>query len=216
MMEITDRRINKYIDEHSSQPIEILNKIERETYLKSIFPRMISGKTQARFLAMISKMIKPAYILEIGTFTGYSAICLSEGLKKGGQLHTIEINEELREMNDENFKAAGLSEVITTHFGNALDIIPKLGIRFDIVFIDADKINYGKYYELALGVLKTNGFILADNVLWSGKVIASAATKIDKDAQAVINFNEQVQNDPRVENVLVPLRDGMTLIQKIC
>jgi caffeoyl-CoA O-methyltransferase len=216
MMEITDRRINKYIDEHSSQPIEILNKIERETYLKSIFPRMISGKTQGRFLAMISKMIKPAYILEIGTFTGYSAICLSEGLKKGGQLHTIEINEELREMNDENFKAAGLSEVITTHFGNALDIIPKLGIRFDIVFIDADKINYGKYYELALGVLKTNGFILADNVLWSGKVIASAATKIDKDAQAVINFNEQVQNDPRVENVLVPLRDGMTLIQKIC
>jgi caffeoyl-CoA O-methyltransferase len=216
MMEITDRRINKYIDEHSSQPIEILNKIERETYLKSIFPRMISGKTQARFLAMISKMIKPAYILEIGTFTGYSAICLSEGLKKGGQLHTIEINEELREMNDENFKAAGLSEVITTHFGNALDIIPKLGIRFDIVFIDADKINYGKYYELALGVLKTNGFILADNVLWSGKVIASAATKIDKDAQAVINFNQQVQNDPRVENVLVPLRDGMTLIQKIC
>jgi caffeoyl-CoA O-methyltransferase len=216
MMEITDRRINKYIDEHSSQPIEILNKIERETYLKSIFPRMISGKTQGRFLAMISKMIKPAYILEIGTFTGYSAICLSEGLKKGGQLHTIEINEELREMNDENFKAAGLSEVITTHFGNALDIIPKLGIRFDIVFIDADKINYGKYYELALGVLKTNGFILADNVLWSGKVIASAATKIDKDAQAVINFNQQVQNDPRVENVLVPLRDGMTLIQKIC
>jgi caffeoyl-CoA O-methyltransferase len=215
-MEITDQRINKYIDQHTSQPIEILNKIERETYLKSIFPRMISGKTQGRFLAMMSKMIRPAFILEIGTFTGYSAICLAEGLAEGGQLHTIEINEELREMNDENFEAAGLSKVIKTYFGNALDIIPKLGIRFDLIFIDADKINYGKYYEMALGVLKTGGFILADNVLWSGKVVTNTATKIDKDAQAVIDFNKQVQDDPRVENVIVPLRDGMTLIRKIC
>jgi predicted O-methyltransferase YrrM len=215
-MEITDQRINKYIDEHTSQPVEILNKIERETYLKSIFPRMISGKTQGRFLAMIAKMIRPSFILEIGTFTGYSAICLAEGLANGGQLHTIEINEELRAMNDENFKAAGLGRVIKTHFGNALDIIPNLGIQFDLIFIDADKINYSKYYELALGVLKTDGFILADNVLWSGKVIASATTKVDKDAQAVIDFNKQVQDDPRVENVIVPLRDGMTLIQKIC
>lgn len=215
-MEITDQRINKYIDQHTSQPIEILNKIERETYLKSIFPRMISGKTQGRFLAMMSKMIRPAFILEIGTFTGYSAICLAEGLAEGGQLHTIEINEELREMNDDNFKAAGLSKVIKTYFGNALDIIPKLGIRFDLIFIDADKINYGKYYEMALGVLKTGGFILADNVLWSGKVVTNTATKIDKDAQAVIDFNKHVQDDPRVENVIVPLRDGITLIRKIC
>jgi predicted O-methyltransferase YrrM len=165
---------------------------------------------------MIAKMIRPSFILEIGTFTGYSAICLAEGLANGGQLHTIEINEELRAMNDENFKAAGLGRVIKTHFGNALDIIPNLGIQFELIFIDADKINYSKYYELALGVLKTDGFILADNVLWSGKVIASATTKIDKDAQAVIDFNKEVQDDPRVENVIVPLRDGMTLIRKIC
>lgn len=215
-MEITDQKINNYIDEHTSEPSEILNKIERETYLKSIFPRMISGKTQGRFISMISRMIRPAFILEIGTFTGYSAICLAEGLANGGQLHTVEINEELKELNQDNFKAAGLAKVIKAHFGNALDIIPKLGLRFDLIFIDADKINYSKYYELALGVLKTGGFILADNVLWSGKVVLHATSKIDKDAQAVIDFNTLVQDDPRVENVMVPLRDGMSLIQKIC
>jgi predicted O-methyltransferase YrrM len=215
-MEITDHRINIYIEEHTSEPVEILDKIERETNLRSVFPRMISGKIQGRFLAMISRMIRPKFILEIGTFTGYSAICLSEGLTKGGQLHTIEINEELKEMNDENFKTAGLNEVIQVHYGNALDIIPNLGIRFDLIFIDADKINYSKYYELSLDVLKTGGFILADNVLWSGKVVLNTSSKIDKDAQAVMDFNRQVQNDPRVENVMIPIRDGITLIQKIC
>ncbi len=215
-MEITDPKISKYTEEHTSEPSDILQKVERETYLKSIYPRMISGKIQGRFLSMISKMVKPKNILEIGTFTGYSTICLTEGLQKGGQLHTIEINEELKERNDEIFKEAGIGQLIHAHFGNALDIIPKLGIRFDLVFIDADKINYSKYFNLVLDVLNTGGFILVDNVLWSGKVLNRSEDKIDKDTKAVIEFNELVQNDSRVENVMIPLRDGLTLIQKIC
>jgi caffeoyl-CoA O-methyltransferase len=215
-MEITDPKISAYIEEHTSEPNDILQKVERETYLRSIYPRMISGKIQGRFLSMISKMVKPKYILEIGTFTGYSTICLSEGLQKNGQLHTIEINEELKERNEQIFKEAGIDQLIHAHFGNALDIIPKLGIRFELVFIDADKINYGKYFKLVLDVLNTGGFILADNVLWSGKVLNRSEDKIDKDTKAVIEFNELVQNDPRVENVMINLRDGLTLIQKIC
>lgn len=215
-MEITDPRISKYIEEHSSEPNNFLQKIERETYLRSVYPRMLSGKTQGRFISMVSRMIRPKYVLEIGTFTGYSAICLAEGLQKNGQLHTIEINEELGVQNDGYFKEAGLQDKIITWFGNALDIIPQLGIEFDLIFIDADKINYCKYFELSMEVLKTGGFILADNVLWSGKVLNRDAHKTDKDTEAVMAFNELVQRDARVENVIVPLRDGMTLIQKIC
>jgi predicted O-methyltransferase YrrM len=215
-MEITDPRISKYIEEHSSEPNNLLQKIERDTYLRSVYPRMLSGKTQGRFISMVSRMIRPKYVLEIGTFTGYSAICLAEGLQKNGQLHTIEINEELGVHNDGYFKEAGLQDKIITWFGNALDIIPQLGIEFDLIFIDADKINYCKYFELSMEVLKTGGFILADNVLWSGKVLNRDAHKTDKDTEAVMAFNELVQRDARVENVIVPLRDGMTLIQKIC
>jgi len=215
-MSIVEAGINEYIDQHTSESGSMLEKIERETYLKSIYPRMISGKVQGRFISMVSKMIRPKYILEIGTFTGYSAICLSEGLVDNGQLHTIEINEELKAQNLKNFDEAGLSNKITCHFGNALEIIPTLGIQFDLIFIDADKINYSQYFDLGLSILKKGGFILADNVLWSGKVIKSSASKTDKDTEAVRAFNEKVQNDDRVENVMIPLRDGMTLIQKIC
>jgi caffeoyl-CoA O-methyltransferase len=215
-MEITDSRISKYIEEHSSEPNSILQKIERETYLRSVYPRMLSGKTQGRFISMVSRMIRPKNILEIGTFTGYSAICLAEGLQINGQLHTIEINEEHRTQNDSYFAEAGLQDRIITLFGNALEIIPQLGIEFDLIFIDADKINYCKYYEMSMEVLKTGGFILADNVLWSGKVLAREAQNTDKDTEAVRSFNDMVQQDKRVENVIVPLRDGMTLIQKIC
>ena len=215
-MEIIDPRINTYIEEHTSEPNAILRKIERETYLRSVYPRMLSGKTQGRFLSMISRMVRPKYILEIGTFTGYSALCLAEGLQQGGQLHTIEINEDLGAQNERYFKEAGIHDRILTYFGNALDVIPQLGIEFDLIFIDADKINYYAYFELTMDVLKTNGFILADNVLWSGKVLVNDVEKTDKDTESVKAFNKMIQRDSRVENVIVPLRDGMTLIQKIC
>ena len=171
---------------------------------------------QGRFIAMVSKMIQPKFILEIGTFTGYSAICLCEGLSKEGQLHTIEINEELKEQHNIYFHEAGLRDKIITHYGNALDIIPTLGIQFDLIFIDADKINYRNYFEFSMLKLRKGGFILADNVLWSGKILQENEAKIDKDTKAVKAFNDFVQNDNRVENVMIPLRDGMSLIQKIC
>jgi predicted O-methyltransferase YrrM len=215
-MLLVDVEINKYIENHTTPANGILERIERDTYLRSIFPRMLSGHVQGRFLAMISKMIRPESILEIGTFTGYSAICLSEGLAKNGQIHTIEINEELEDQNRKYFEEAGIAERIIPHFGNAVDIIPLLGIQFDLIFIDADKINYPKYFELSMNKLKIGGFILADNVLWNGKVIDDTIEKLDKDTLAVKQFNEIIQNDPCTENVMIPIRDGMTLIQKIC
>lgn len=215
-MQIVESGINEYIQDHSSPASDILEKIERDTYLKSIYPRMLSGHIQGRFIAMISKMIGPEKVLEIGTFTGYSAICLAEGLSNNGVIHTIEINREFKEQNARYFKAAGISNRITTHFGNAVDIIPQLGIQFDLIFIDADKINYKKYYELSLQNLRIGGFIIADNVLWSGKVIDNKSKKLDKDTQAVKEFNKIVQRDHRVENVMIPLRDGISLIRKIC
>lgn len=215
-MSIVESGIDKYLEKHASKATDILNKIERDTYLKSIYPRMISGNVQGKFIAMISKMIRPENILEIGTFTGYSAICLAEGLSENGHLHTIEINEELKEQNQKYFDAAGLKDKITSHFGNALDIIPQLGIQFDLIFIDADKLNYCRYFDLTMEKLKNGGFILADNVLWSGKVLAENSKKSDKDTIAIKEFNEKVQQDHRVENVMIPLRDGISLIQKIC
>lgn len=215
-MTITNTDVERYIDDHTSEVSEVLRKIERETYLKSIYPRMLSGKLQGRFLTMLSKMIRPKFILEIGTFTGYSAICLAEGLTDDGLLHTIELNEELRDQNDQHFKQAGVTKKIVTHFGNARDIIPQIGIQFDLVFIDADKINYPHYYKLSMEKLKNGGFIIADNVLWGGKVVNDRKQITDKDSLAVIEFNELVQNDPCSENVMIPLRDGLTLIQKVC
>lgn len=216
-MHITDIDIEKYVEDHTSEASEILNKIERETHLKSVYPRMLSGNVQGKFLNMISRMIQPKYILEIGTFTGYSAICLADGLIDGGQLHTIEINEELKSQNQKIFMEAKLDKKITTHFGSAIDIIPHIGIQFDLIFIDADKINYGKYFEMSMEKLRLGGFILADNVLWSGKVLpGNNPKKIDDDTEALIEFNDRVQKDPRIQNVMIPIRDGMTLMQKIC
>ena len=215
-MQITDAGIEKYIETHTSKASNVLNKIERETYLRSVYPRMLSGNIQGKFLQMISRMIKPDNVLEIGTFTGYSAICLAQGLKEDGQVHTIEINEELRHQNEIYFRDAKLMDRIKTYYGDAIEIIPQIGIQFDLIFIDADKINYPTYYELCMDRLKKNGFMLADNVLWSGKVLIEDQNKIDKDTQAVKEFNALVQNDDRVENVLIPLRDGLTLIQKLC
>ena len=214
-MSIIATGIEKYIEEHTSEASSILNKIERDTYLKSIYPRMLSGNVQGKFISMVSKMIQPKYILEIGTYTGYSAVCLTEGLLENGHLHTIEINEELKLQNQKYFQEAGVQQKISMHFGDAVDIIPQLGIQFDLIFIDADKINYCRYYKLAMKKLNVGGFILADNVLWSGKVLDKPG-KSDKDTLAIQEFNDKVQQDHRVENVMIPLRDGMSLIQKIC
>lgn len=215
-MHITDPLIEQYVAQHTTPQSEILYNLERETHLKTVYPRMLTGHVQGRFLAMISRMIKPKNILEIGTFTGYSTICLTEGLDKGGYLHTIEINEELRDLNRKYFEKAGISKKVTVHYGDALKIIPKFNIEFDLIFLDADKINYSRYYDLCKKVLVKGGFLLADNVLWSGKVIAENKGKADKDTIAVIDFNKKVQADPDTENVMIPLRDGITLIRKIC
>jgi len=214
-LEIINPDIEKYIDEHTTSESPVLQKINRETHLYELMPRMLSGHVQGRFLSMISKMISPGYILEIGTYTGYSALCLAEGLTKKGQFHTIDINEELKEKNRRSFNDAGYGDQIIQHIGNALEIIPKLDFPFDLVFIDADKGNYLKYYQLVLESLRPGALILADNVLWSGKVLNENGEKIDKDTQAIIDFNEYVQQDKRVENVLVSIRDGLFLIRKL-
>jgi caffeoyl-CoA O-methyltransferase len=175
-------------------------------------PRMVSGHLQGRFLSMISNMIKPNSILEIGTYTGYSAICLAEGLSSNGKLITIDINEELETRVRGYFKEGGLESKIDYRIGDASQIIPTLKINFDVVFIDADKESYGLYYDLVFDKVPIGGFILADNVLWSGKVVQ---TKIDKDTKAIKEFNQKVNQDSRVKAMLLPLRDGIMIVQKI-
>jgi predicted O-methyltransferase YrrM len=175
---------------------------------------MLSGHIQGRFLAMLSQMIKPRQILEIGTYTGYSAICLAEGLAEDGLLHTIDVNEELEEMVRQYFALAGLENKIKYYIGKALDIIPQLNYDFDLVFIDADKINNAYYFDLVLDKVVPGGFIIVDNVLWSGKVVPQTTKKPDADTQAVLDFNHKVQEDARVENILLPVRDGLMLMRK--
>ena len=212
-MEITNKKIQSYSEEHSSHEPDLLKRLNRETYTNILFPRMLSGHHQGRILSMVSKMINPMTILEIGTYTGYSAICLAEGLKDGGLLHTIEINDEFESIANKYFLESGLRKSIISHFGNALDVIPDIEGVFDLVFIDADKENYSIYYEQVLKKLRKDGIILADNVLWSGKVTNSM--QMDKDTIALRKFNDFVLNDERVENVCLPVRDGMMLIRKI-
>lgn len=209
-----DPKIEKYAENHSSEPSAVLNDLFRETHLKVLHPRMLSGKVQGRFLSMISNMIQAETILEIGTYTGYSAICLAEGLKKDGKIYTIEIDLELKEIAAKYFKKAGIENKVIQYFGNAMDIIPKLDLVFDLVFIDADKQNLPDYYQLVFEKVRKGGYILVDNVLWSGKVV-QPIKKGDKDTQGIIEFNTKVQNDARVEIVLLPLRDGLMLIRKI-
>lgn len=208
-----DPKIENYSEEHSSNHSAILNELYRETHLKVMHPRMLSGQQQGRFLSMLSHMIRPKAILEIGTYTGYSAICLAEGLSKEGKIHTLELDPELEKIANKYFKKAGVEKQIIQYFGDALEIIPSLDILFDLVFIDADKNNYANYYRLIFDKVRSGGYILVDNVLWSGKVI-EALKKGDKDTPGIIEFNTLVQQDERVENVLLPLRDGLMLIRK--
>lgn len=212
-MEFLDPKLNFYAEQHSSPETQVLSELNRETNASILMPRMLSGHLQGRILSIISKMIQPDYILEIGTYTGYSAICLAEGLTEKGKLHTIDINDELGPLVIKYISKASLSDKIITHFGNALEIIPTLNISFNLVFIDADKINYSKYYDLVIDKIPSGSFILADNVLWSGKVLAKP-DDMDVDTRAIHNFNQKVLMDPRVEKVLLPVRDGLLLIRK--
>jgi predicted O-methyltransferase YrrM len=211
-MDITDPGMQKYAEVHTTPESNLLSRINRETHANVLMPRMLSGHLQGRLLAMISRMLQPMRILEIGTYTGYSAICLSEGLAPGGKLITIDVNQELEHRVRQVLSEAGISEKVDYRIGNALSIIPALDEMFDLVFIDADKANYCRYFDLVIDKLRPGGIILADNVLWSGKVLAE---RPDKDTRGILAFNNKVQSDPRVENVLLPLRDGIFVIRKI-
>jgi len=205
--------IENYILTHTSIENPALKKLTRDTHIKTMFPRMLSGHLQGKFLEMISYMIKPRTILEIGTFTGYSAICLASGLKNNGYLHTIEIDPEMNYIANQYFIKTGVQNKIIQHVGNALNIIPSLNYTFDLVFIDADKENYLNYYQLIFDKVNTGGFILADNALWDGKVILPDV-KLDKETKGIKQFNDFVNKDKRVENMLLPLRDGIMILRK--
>lgn len=202
--------LESYIANHSEPEPQLLTELTRETHLKVVQPRMITGHFQGRVLSMLSKIINPAYILEIGTYTGYSALCLAEGLQKNGELHTIEVNEELHQLQRTYFDKSGFGSQIFQHTGDALDIIPTLEKIFDLVFIDAQKVNYDAYFEAVITKTKPGSIILSDNVLWSGKVV-EPLQKGDKATEALLVYNEKLKNDPRVETVLLPIRDGLTL-----
>ena len=213
-MEFLPKKIEQYVRNHTQKENFVLAELNRETWAKVLIPRMLSGHLQGRALSMFSKMIKPKCILEIGTYTGYSAICLSEGMKEGGKLHTIDINEELKSISSIYFKKAGISKNIIQHVGNALKIIPNIKDDFDLVFIDADKENYSNYFEIVIEKIPIGGFIIADNVLWSGKVVEDVNEK-DQETKAIKEFNNLIQTSERVENILMPIRDGLMICQKI-
>ena len=213
-MNIVDKEIEKYIEKHSSDVSKVLADLDRETHIKVLRPRMLSGSVQAKFLELLVKIYNPKRILEIGTYTGYSAISMASALSKDGHLHTIDINIELESIVHKYIKLAKLDTKITHHIGNALEVIPNIDEIFDFVFIDADKLNYLNYYNLIIDKLPTGALIIADNVLWSGKILSEPKIN-DIDTKALQEFNEFVQADKRVENVLLSIRDGLMVIRKI-
>ena len=212
MENIISAEIEQYIAEHSSEESTTLSDLNRETYIKAMMPQMLSGQVQGKFLEFISRMISPENILEIGTYTGYSAICLSKGLKQGGKLVTIDINEELTPMVKKFVTLEKMEDKIEVLTGNAMQIIPTLTQQFDLVFIDADKNNYSNYFDLVIEKVRPGGWILADNVLWSGKIISN---NMDKDTIAIDAYNKKIQQDVRVENVIISIRDGINIARKI-
>lgn len=207
-----NKKLEQYIEDHSSPEDPVLEDLYRQTHIRFVNPNMVSGHLQGKLLELISCMISPENILEIGTFTGYSAICLSKGLRPGGKLITIELNDELSAFAQSFFCRAGADAKITQLTGKAQDIIPGLNHMFDLVFIDADKREYIDYYNLIIDKVKPGGFILADNVLWGGKVVEKETT--DLQAQGIINFNKMIRNETKIENVIIPIRDGLMLIRK--
>ncbi len=212
-MEFIEKEIEDYALNHTKPESELLKKINRETHAKIMMSRMLSGHLQGRLLSMFSNMIKPNYILEIGTYTGYSALCLAEGLSEKGKIITIDINEEIEKFVRSFFEQSEYKNKIDYQIGNALDIIPNINHELDLVFIDADKENYSNYYNLVFDKVKKGGYIIADNVLWSGKVLMDDI-KLDKDTKAIKAFNDKIQQDDRVENILLPVRDGLMICRK--
>ena len=212
-MEFISQELDNYIVNHSEDEPPLLQQLSRETHLKILQPRMLSGHYQGRLFSLISKMLNPKAILEIGTYTGYSALCLAEGLQNNGVLHTIDINEELYDFKRKYFNASPYGQQIIQHVGNAIDIIKTLDHQFDLVFIDADKEDYPAYFELVINKLKKGGVILSDNVLWSGKVI-EPLIEGDDATKALLQYNQMLKNDPRIETVILPVRDGLTIIRK--
>jgi caffeoyl-CoA O-methyltransferase len=210
---MTNKQLEQYIEDYSTQEDPILEDLYRQTHIRFLNPNMVSGHLQGKFLEFISYMIQPANVLEIGTFTGYSAICLSRGLKPGGKLITIEINDELTSFAHSYFVKAGVDSKITQLTGKAQEIIPGLDLNFDLVFMDADKREYIEYYKLIIGKLNPGGFIIVDNVLWSGQVLDYDTT--DQQAKGIIDFNNMIRNETIIEKVIIPLRDGLMLIRKL-
>jgi caffeoyl-CoA O-methyltransferase len=209
-MHFISQELEDYIEQHSQKEPELLAALNKETYQKILLPRMLSGHFQGRVLSMLSKLIRPLNILEIGTYTGYSALCLCEGMQEGGQLHTIDIKEELVDFQRKHFDKSPWGNQIVQHLGEAVDIIPTLEAKFDLVFIDADKENYINYFELILPKMNKGGIILSDNVLWSGKVLEPLHPN-DISTRILLEYNDLLNNDPRVETVLLPIRDGLTV-----
>jgi predicted O-methyltransferase YrrM len=202
--------IESYIVNHSQEEPQLLQELSRETHLKVIQPRMITGHFQGRVLSMLSKIINPKNILEIGTYTGYSALCLAEGLQKDGILHTIDVNPELESIQNKYFNKSPFRNQLVQHIGDAIDLIPGFNMEFDLVFIDAEKKQYDAYFEAVLKKSKTGTVILSDNVLWTGKVVEALSPK-DKTTKALLEFNKKLASDTRVETVLLPIRDGLTM-----
>jgi predicted O-methyltransferase YrrM len=209
-MHFLPEKLDDYIVDHSQKEPELLQQLSKETWQKVLAPRMLSGHFQGRVLSLISKMVNPRYILEIGTYTGYSALCLAEGIQTKGLLHTIDNNEEIFDFQRKYFDKSIYGNQIIQHIGNALNVIPSLDITFDLVFIDADKKNYPNYLEIILPKLKSGSIILSDNVLWTGKVI-EPLQKSDQDTKALLEYNKMINEHSQLETVLLPIRDGLTL-----
>lgn len=209
-MHFLSEELENYAAQHTEDEPLLLQELNKRTHLNVLQPRMISGHFQGRFLSLLSKMVQPRTILEIGTYTGYATLCLAEGLHPEGVLHTIDIKEELTDLQREFFDRSGYGSQIVQHLGKAADIIPALNTTFDLVFIDADKQNYAHYFDLVIEKMNRGGLILSDNVLWSGKVVEEVKHN-DKHTQALMAYNQKIKDDPRVETVLLPIRDGITL-----
>ena len=209
-MHFISQELEDYIEQHSQKEPALLAALNKETYQKILLPRMLSGHFQGRVLSMLSKLIRPINILEIGTYTGYSALCLCEGMQKNGSLHTIDIKEELVDFQRKHFDKSSWGTQIFQHLGEAVTIIPTLNLKFDLVFIDADKENYLNYFELIIPKMNQGGIILSDNVLWSGKVLEHLQPN-DLSTKILLEYNKLLANDPRVETVLLPIRDGLTV-----
>ena len=213
MNEFINKDILNYVELNSQQEPTLLKELNKETNLKILNPRMLCSSYQGRVLSIISKIIKPKNVLEIGTYTGYSALCIAEGLEKNGIIHTIDINEELKEIQNKYFKKSGFGNQIQQHIGNAIEIIPKINECFDFVYLDADKENYDKYFDLVIDKIVSGGVLISDNVLWSGKVLNNKNK--DLITQKLIEFNQLVKKDKRLDTIILPIRDGISISRKI-